>query len=525
MSRCNDSHTACASQSASGLDSHPKRLLRTLPGAVRLIDTGGEHYQYAALSYCWGSRLQGTCTKGNVDRLQRAIKPEDVSATVMDAIRIADAIGLQYIWIDALCIVQDDPGDWTTESRKMQSIFESATLTIAASAVTDSSCSLLAPRQRSKYPLKPVRIGGSTLHLEKPSTRNLWDRRWRSRAWTMQEEAVSRRILYWDMDTLIWQCAEAEYYEWGHDQDHVFEEATHTITTEVLRWSSSDLGITRTLRSEMQRGPIQLRQARVSPYEAWDTARWDYFHRSITLPQDWPMAIQGLAEIAQKMQPDDSLVWGMWKSEFVPELAGWIVTDRLRRFPVGHKGIPSWSWLSQLGNRQIYYIAPYHRSQARVRGALDMASPNKREMASCVAVTPQHEGLFPVNAIAHLRGWLIKDWARYSEWEPIFHEPPTEEEHLAHKRYASLQRFASFLPLYVGLDVEHWWRECRAGEWKMDSRSSRSITRGILIAKKEGEFEDESAMWELVKPDVELEIPREVLEELEREEQQGIMLV
>jgi hypothetical protein len=59
-----------------------------------------------------------------------------------DAIETARAIGLEYIWIDSLCIVQDDPEDWKAESKQMMAIYSNAYLTIAATwgASSDSGC-------------------------------------------------------------------------------------------------------------------------------------------------------------------------------------------------------------------------------------------------------------------------------------------------------------------------------------------------------------------------------------------------
>jgi Heterokaryon incompatibility protein (HET) len=57
--------------------------------------------------------------------------------TLSDAIKVCREIGMRYIWIDALCIVQDDPKDKAREIGQMGRIYKDATLTImAASAKT-----------------------------------------------------------------------------------------------------------------------------------------------------------------------------------------------------------------------------------------------------------------------------------------------------------------------------------------------------------------------------------------------------
>lgn len=543
MSRCHNSHDACTMRPAPELDSHPKRLVKTSSDAMKLVETCGEHYHYVALSYCWGRQSQKACKKSNVDRLRREIHPVDVSATVIDAIRIAEAIGFQFIWIDALCIVQDDSEDWAAQSRKMQSIYENAALTIAASGVGDSSCSLLASRESSRYPLRPVQLAGSTLHLQKPRSNR---RPWRSRAWTMQEEALSRRVLYWDTCSLVWQCMEGEYHEWGHDEDPTLgkERQPGQRPTEVLKWSTGDLGITRRWRPAVKRGPIRLSEGRISAYAAWDSARVDYLSRSISLPQDWPVAIQGLAGIAQKMQPNDPLIWGIWKSEFVEELAGWrFPSASAGRIPRGHEGMPSWSWFSQLGHHRASFRHLDDSSQLGLLAARNRPFPPTRAVASCVAILPKDQGLFPQGAVAHLRGRIVEDWMRccegFGEGQAQIDAhageskietdlpglPPDLSRFCFPPLDAALQRSASFLPLKTKVIDEESLRRRGWDDLDMENECSRCETDGILIIQKKTGIPDESMTWEVVKPGVRITFPREKFEELEGQQEQDIRLV
>lgn len=512
---------------------------------MKLVETCGEHFQYVALSYCWGRQSQKACKKSNVDLLCHGIHSEDVSATVMDAIRIAETIGYQTIWIDALCIVQDDPEDWAIESRKMQSIYENAALTIAASGVADSSCSLLAPREEARYPLRPFQLAGSTLYLQKPRSNR---RPWRSRAWTMQEEAMSRQILYWDTCSLVWQCMEGEFHEWGYDEAATLEEEEEPHRqghSQVLKWSTGYLGITRRWRRAVKRGLIRLSEGRISAYAAWDSAREDYLSRSISLPQDWPVAIRGLADIAQTMQPNDPLIWGIWKSEFVEELAGWAYRALgAGRIPQGHEGMPSWSWFSQLGHYRASFRHLDDPPQLGLLAARKHPAPPTRAVASCVAILPEDRGPFPKGAVAHLRGRIVEDWVRCceglgEEQAPIDAHagkskietdlpglPPDSSRFYFPPLDAELQRCASFLPLTTTkvIDEESLRRRGR-DDLDVEIECSRCETDGILIAKKGNGINDENETWEVVKPGVKLTFLREKFEELEGQGQQDIMLV
>lgn len=107
--------------------------------SVRLIETHGASHSYATLSYCWGAtNSEWLCTKQNVDQYLLGINREIIPATLRDSIVITASLGIPYIWIDALCIIQDDTSDWATESAKMGGIYHGSLVTIAAAESSDS---------------------------------------------------------------------------------------------------------------------------------------------------------------------------------------------------------------------------------------------------------------------------------------------------------------------------------------------------------------------------------------------------
>lgn len=97
-------------------------------GNIQLLVNNQAHSRfrrYATLSHRWGSPQQHRfCTyKSNIEELQQGIKISDLPRTFQDAVRVAYGLGLQYLWIDSLCIIQDDPLDWDTESKLMERVF------------------------------------------------------------------------------------------------------------------------------------------------------------------------------------------------------------------------------------------------------------------------------------------------------------------------------------------------------------------------------------------------------------------
>jgi hypothetical protein len=99
-------------------------LVENMPGTMG---------KYASLSYCWGSSLPYTTTVENLDQNRQGIQFNDLPRTLQDAIMIARYIGFDYIWIDCLCIVQNDKADWAREASRMADIYSNADLSIAAS--------------------------------------------------------------------------------------------------------------------------------------------------------------------------------------------------------------------------------------------------------------------------------------------------------------------------------------------------------------------------------------------------------
>jgi hypothetical protein len=81
--------------------------------------------QYAVLSYCWGSRKQPILTKDLVDSGNLKFPIQELPPTIVDALKICRRLGLPYLWVDALCIIQDSPDahDWVEQSAVMDDIY------------------------------------------------------------------------------------------------------------------------------------------------------------------------------------------------------------------------------------------------------------------------------------------------------------------------------------------------------------------------------------------------------------------
>jgi hypothetical protein len=138
---CVSFHPLCASPRVSPL---PTRLVdigdvTSSRHPFLTIPAAGEKGRYAALSYCWGSSQNEILTTANLkDRMER-IPLSSLSKTIQDAAEITRRLGLQYLWVDALCIIQDSVEDWQKESAVMGNVYQNSFVTIQASGARDSS--------------------------------------------------------------------------------------------------------------------------------------------------------------------------------------------------------------------------------------------------------------------------------------------------------------------------------------------------------------------------------------------------
>ncbi|KAF5005499.1 hypothetical protein FDECE_8077 [Fusarium decemcellulare] len=100
---------------------------------VRLVETASLSQQpYVALSYCWGKAKVATTVTGNYQSMKRGITVSILPRTIQDAIKVTRKLKYRYLWLDAICIIQDSVSDWEAESAKMASVYRDAILTISA---------------------------------------------------------------------------------------------------------------------------------------------------------------------------------------------------------------------------------------------------------------------------------------------------------------------------------------------------------------------------------------------------------
>ncbi|KAI3324695.1 heterokaryon incompatibility protein-domain-containing protein [Xylariaceae sp. AK1471] len=315
LETCAQKHSVCRQ----GTSHPPKRLIdiRDLGSAcVKVIETSFDFREpYVALSYCWG---QGVClktTKSNILEMMTGIECTNLPSIISDAIRITSVLGFKYIWVDSLCIIQDDVQDWEAESARMCSIYEGAYLTIAASSAESADVSL-AERHRRHEPTV-FRCCQSTdptdrkktsaivqlavreeceygFHNEdaarRPDREPLHDR-----GWTLQEAILSTRVVFYTPTELQWQC-----------------QAVQTCECQIP--PPTKLGVI-TTRAHMQGSSGRPRQPR-EIFAAWDRIVETYTERLLTNPEDKLPALSGLARLVRR---NISIAMGLHNPDFSDE--------------------------------------------------------------------------------------------------------------------------------------------------------------------------------------------------------------
>lgn len=316
LDACRETHTSCHE---AGPNVPPTRLI-DLQGhnsaRVYLKEPCGEADEYAALSYCWGADYQDsgptTKTSNIVSHRNDGIDIERLPKIILEAIQATRRLGLRYLSVDRLCIIQDSPEDWAHEAALMCAVYSGATLTLSADGSSSATEGLFQTDQAlSKIVYKDYvdPDGYATLivltqrqpHDTVESRRLSSSQPIDTRGWTMQERLMSRRILHFTSDEMAWEC------------DAVTE-------CECRRDSGA---------SSRELSPKGL-QDMESIYEKWCVITQDYAKRSTRYDTDKLPALRGLVERFQRLmadlsgadskQPDEYLA-GLWRGDLVAQLA------------------------------------------------------------------------------------------------------------------------------------------------------------------------------------------------------------
>ena len=173
-------------------------------------------HEYIALSHCWGQGSMFRAIKDNFDTLQRKIDFHLLPRSFQDAITVTRALKMRYLWIDSLCIIQDDERDWENEAARMQQVFSNATCVIAASAASSSAAGFLEIPRLPRTWVTLRTPAGVTLQVTKfvdNFHRDVEEAILNKRGWVLQERALARRSIHFTDTQLYMECGRGIHCE------------------------------------------------------------------------------------------------------------------------------------------------------------------------------------------------------------------------------------------------------------------------------------------------------------------------
>ncbi|KAJ8112221.1 hypothetical protein OPT61_g5361 [Boeremia exigua] len=287
---------------------------------------------YATLSHCWGSSMPIKMTIQNINDLKSPTPVERLGQTFRDAIKTALELGLEYIWIDSLCIIQDSTEDWHRESVKMSLVYGNSMCNIAATTASDNDAGCFRPHNENT--LEPVKITFEKSSVYLTDTQH-WAQRFQAellnqRAWVVQERLLSPRNIHYDRDQLVWECNElfaSERFPKGFG-------GLINKTAKPLRISLD------TARLNGQEEAILGQSLR----QVWRPAVNKFAFTNITKPTDRHIAIHGIGSRIR-----DICGWpyvaGMFLKNLQSQLC-WATIGDCKSLRPECAIAPSWSWVS-----------------------------------------------------------------------------------------------------------------------------------------------------------------------------------
>lgn len=351
LAECRNSHDQCRTCDTAFV---PSRLLylgtkQANSNTIKLVEDLEHAVPYAALSHRWTQETptKSLLTTNLLDRKQHGIPMASLPEMMQDAVSVLRRLGIEYVWIDCLCIVQDDKEDWKKEAALMASIYSYAELTAAASWCDRVGQRLFrdhsAPHESA---VDFAEIGGQSIFIRRRKPHFNWmgnesawfghtmtetpDIEWPTltRGWVYQEQLLSRRMLHFTRNELVWECLEATQCECG--------------------WFDND-----NVRRQGAVGSYK----RAAGDKTWAEVIEEYAKRPLTVATDRLPALGGIAKATaeEKGYDAEEYLCGLWEKELESTFF-WHLTEP----PCGPRPnpqIPTWSWASVDGDKDCWQVS------------------------------------------------------------------------------------------------------------------------------------------------------------------------
>ncbi|KAK3358712.1 heterokaryon incompatibility protein-domain-containing protein [Lasiosphaeria hispida] len=473
------------------LANHPQCNEKHFPNVIpsRLIDVGPSdgtqeprlcegpvQGQYIALSHCWGGSLPVQTTSSNIVQHKKSLPFSTLPKTFQDAVTFTRRLGIQYLWIDSLCIIQDSASDWRLESSKMAGIYGNALLSLAATLGVNSHSGFLSRTKDGVAPIPIVPLAADGLPESEQNfwlytfpTPKTWEAevaasRWNGRGWTLQERLLSPRMLHVCSQQHFWECQTTTLAEGGRIGDSTLGDDSRVDERHFKRLLG-DANVIPTpgpvhnyqnpeLSSHMPDKPLTEKE---NAFLRWHQIVVDFTARSLTKQSDKLVALAGLSEAWKSLVHDEYLA-GLWRSDLTRGLL-WQAdrgrhAARLNTSRPSYHRAPSWSWASLDGEVYKYYMRDFIHIQEEVgRRPAFVLDCNLHEKQVATADGPVSSTVGWLRIVAQCKSYrklkkLEQDWI-------IFYDVETTDASIKWKRtlvvYIATWHGSSIRPLDYAL--------------------------------------------------------------------------
>jgi hypothetical protein len=325
----------------------PTRII-DIEGKPIIRETNGAHGQYIALSYCWGTSGKNILLSNSTydDFTTIGIEMGTLAKTIQDAIIVCRNLDIKTLWVDALCIIQEerDLADFKKEAPRMSEYYSNAYLTLIAGSARDCAHGFL--NDRPKPQCAPCEIEYSRIHVPSnaaeqdmtgiarlglPPSKDIGHIL--TRAWCFQESYLSQRSLTYGSSQFNFRCPLYERHEDG-DFKRVSDLDENWYAIDVARPSLHDI-----IKHADTEDAIKY------AYRMWYNCTFPYTSRKMSKPADRLAAIAGIARWTQSVVQCKYL-YGLWDDDFITGLTWRTISFRGSKIGRAIDRAPSWSWAS-----------------------------------------------------------------------------------------------------------------------------------------------------------------------------------
>lgn len=411
LAECTGSHAQCNSADSNWL---PTRVLDLGEGngpiEVRLYETvTGQLDKYIALSYCWGKCGNLVTTKATLKDRKEGIPWDSMPQTFRDAAEISRKLEIRYLWLDALCIIQDDASDWEREAARTAEVYENAFVTIAVNSAfnpmqgiftardtalistsgSNTSSSVRHKRRKRSASVEELTLYDEegnpqyTIHAREPIAhqdvilpRSYYDITYplMTRAWTLQERILSRRTLHITAAELLWECKDAMLCECGtvaQTIDNIAGTKTPKIDYEIAMRAIVDEN--KALGDSEPASTTAAGSAHLSPLTPRTTKEWTlliggYSNHQLSFESDRLPAISALTRrfsLVDKLpRRPRAYLAGLWLIDLPWQLCWRAYDRRFETRPDAYCG-STWSWVAT--RTPVIWDSKIYNAQSQVR--------------------------------------------------------------------------------------------------------------------------------------------------------------